>query len=140
MSQSTRQAPTSATVALRDALAQYRHVCLLRHQGRAVEADRLETDIVEPALAQITSDGGVSVGDIEAALQKERHRVDEAALLASLLTPMVVAQMGTTSANGQSTSATGKSLSPPKTRPSTPASIAGFIDEMLTNQNSTRNP
>jgi hypothetical protein len=141
LSEITRTADNQNATVLKDALAVHQRICVLQHQRRLDEATAMQSEHLQPLLDQIAAQGLISPDELTTALESERKRVDDAALLACLLAPLLADQLGTNTAGLQSSDLTSpKSISTARPRPPPPANIAGFIDEMLSKQKSTGRP
>lgn len=118
--------------ALQRALTLQRHICLLRHQGRHTEAESQTLGQLQPAIAEILSQGNLSREQLDRTLAAETERVKNAALLAALLVPMLRDATGLelgASPKPAASKQTSPTAPPPPRR--NPTDITSFIDEML---------
>lgn len=126
-----------------------RRVCLLRERGDESAADVLARDALAKALIDFRATSAESTEDIDARLhatfEAEHERVANAATLAEFLAPLLRdrltgAALGPPVARSNSTAAVhGPAATPFEARRS-PADIAGFIDEMIAQEQRSHAP
>lgn len=114
---------------MHDILAAYRRVCVLRCQKRNDEAETLHRDVVAPAIAALRDEGEYDADSFEAALEHEKRRVEDAALVAELILPFLTGAAPVSAFS--SVEPSGKnSPTVPRAKPAA-GNVAAFIDDML---------
>lgn len=126
--------------ALHDARELRRRACLLRQQGESAAADQLEQRQLNPIVQDLLNGGQATGEQLEALFQAEETRVRDAALLAELLVPLLHSMLERrTEAVTPAQASNAARLQPASARRrAAPDSIAGFIDDMLTQRAAPR--
>lgn len=122
-----------------------RRICLLREQGSAGEAERLEREELPMAWPAVTADEAAQADLLQRIFSRETERAADAAALSELLLPHLLARLTPPAIPGRGTPSRPDPGLPaaPVVRPAVSAgspAIPDLLDAMLAAERSNRRP